>query len=511
MTLLSRLAGLAREILMAAALGAGLHKSAFDLAFKLPNLFRRLFGEGALSTAFVPVFTRTFEEDGPAAANRLAAAITGWLLTVLGSILFAGILLTFGLQSWLPEGPPGGRIETLRMTLPLIRILLPYALAICLAALAMGALNARGSFGIPALAPVVLNLVWIGVILWVFPRLGADRSRQVRALAWGILLAGVLQVGIQIPFLVRHGIRPRVDFRFRRNPELRRVLRLMAPVAIGMGVVQCNVLIDGALALFAAPWAPAALEYAHRLVYLPLGLFATALGTVLLPTFSRQAAHGRTDLVRTDLDRALRNVLWVMTPMAALLLVLRQPATALLFERGAFGPLETLRTSRALLFYAPGLLLFSLHKALTPAFYALRDSRTPMRVALWSVGLNLVLNVIFVTTWPPEFKHAGLAAATLASSLFTVVCLHRILRRRLPPSPPSGGNLAAAVCRCVASGTLAALAAEKVYDTLAAQWPSPGLIGEFFTLGAAGAAGAVLYAAILALVDPRALAKTRKS
>ena len=421
-TSISRILGFVREMLMAWLFGTSLAKSAFDVAFKLPNLFRRLFGEGALSAAFVPVFTGTLEKDGLEEANRFAGNIAGMLGTALVAIVLGGILLI----SVVLRFPGLG--ERASVVLPLLRIMLPYTFFICLVALCMGMLNSFHHFAVPALTPVLLNVVWISVLLFMCPRFGETPQEQIHAVAWGILLAGAVQLAVQIPALLRHSLRPVLSFAW-RDARVTRVLLLMGPAAVGMGVHQLNAVVDSLLALVVGSWAPAALTYAERLIYLPMGVFATALSTVLLPTFSRQAARGRQHEITAVMSLSLRCMTLLMVPAAVGLIVLAEPVVRLVFVRGEFDAESTMFTVRALWFYAPGLVVFSIYKILVPAFYAMQDTRTPVRVGVRVVLLNFVLNVIFILTWPRGFKHAGLACASVLASAINCLVLGRILSK----------------------------------------------------------------------------------
>jgi len=424
----SRILGLFREILMAHYFGTSLAKSAFDVAFRIPNLFRRLFGEGALSAALVPVLTKTSEGEGREAANRLVGQVMTLMGVVLLSVVALGVL---GISLALEHGSWGARVGAV---LPLLRTLLPYTFFICMVALCMAILNSHHHFALPAFTPVALNVVWIGVLLIVGGRSGISSAERIHLVAWGILVAGVVQLVIQVPGLWRLGLCPRLSFAW-SDPKVRRVLLLMGPGALGMGIHQVNFFLDGVLALWAAEWAPAALTFAERLVYLPLGLFATALGTVLLPTFSRQAMQDDPSHMRATFGLAAHNLMLVMIPAALGLMVLARPIVDLVYawQGGEFGDMSGLLTARALAFYAPGLIVFSLYKLLVPMFYALEDTRTPVRVGAIMVALNLVLNITFILTWPPEFKHAGLALATVLASGANCVCLAVILQRRVGP------------------------------------------------------------------------------
>ena len=426
MTWISRLAGVPREMLMAWLFGAGLAKSAFNIAFRIPNLFRRLFGEGALSAAFVPIFTEILEREGQAAANRLASRVAGLLCATLSIITALGILLALALQHyWFT---PDSRWAAI---LPMLRIMLPYAPLICLAALIMGILNALRSFAIPALTPVLLNLAMIAAtgMVWLF--VPGDSLVRIRVVAWSVLIAGALQVAVQLPELVRRGVSLRLRLGWRQDEALRRIFQNMAPVVLGASVFQINVAVDDLIAMWAAPWAPAVLGYADTIAYLPLGLFGTALGTVLLPTFSRQVARNEQAALCATIEQSVRHALLISAPAAIAMGVFALPMVQVIYLHGKFTAQDAIWTMRALAAFSPGIVFFSLQRVLTPAFYALKDTRTPTRVAVWGVGMNFTLNVLFVLTWPQGWKHVGLIVSTVIVSAINCASLWRGLQHRI--------------------------------------------------------------------------------
>ena len=428
MTAISRVLGLVREIAMAYFFGTTALKSAFDIAFIIPNLFRRLFGEGALSSAFVPVFSETLEKEGREQAFKLAVRVISLLILVLGVITLLGILLTFPLAEILSSE------SRWQVPLPLLRVMLPYAVLICVAALISGMLNTFGKFGISSLTPFLLNLIWIFTLVISAPFLKGSLVAQIKILCWAILSAGLAQILFQLPALARQGFRFRLAFSgLGQDRALRRVLILMGPAALGIGLIQINVCVDKFLAFWADAAAPAALEYAERIVYLPLGMFGTAFMTVLLPAFSRQAARGDYNMMRATLERAIRNLAVIMAPCSSALIVLALPIVMLIyhFKGGRFDQLSGLLSARALMAYAPGLFVFSLQKAVMPAFYGLQDLRTPVRVSLFGLGLNIVLNVASVLLLPDGWKHVGIAGSTVFTSLVNGVTLAWILHKRI--------------------------------------------------------------------------------
>jgi putative peptidoglycan lipid II flippase len=499
MTAVSRVLGLAREIAMAYFFGTSALKSAFDLAFIIPNLFRRLFGEGALSSAFVPVFSEALVKEGRDSAYRFAVRVISLLAAVLGAVTLLGILATWPLAQVLP---PDSRWL---LPLPMLRIMLPYALLICVAALLSGMLNALARFAVPALTPFLLNLIWIVALCVACPLLRDQPETQITVLSGAILAAGLAQVLFQLPELAGQGFRFRLSFSaLFADPKLRRVLALMAPAALGIGIIQINVCLDKFLAFWADPAAPAALEYAERIVYLPLGMFGTAFMTVLLPTFSRQAANGDTGMMRETLERAVRNLAVIMAPCSAALLVLALPVISLIygFKGGRFDETSAVLSARALAAYAPGLLVFSLQKAQTPVFYGLQDLKTPVRVSCVGLCLNVALNVASVALLPHGWKHVGIAGSTVVSSLVNGAMLATILRRR-------GGFLrlsavAWPVVRAVACATamaLAALGAHGFCMRFASRMWGGGKAVEVAAMGATVLVGMAVYGGLMALVS----------
>jgi len=423
-TLLSRMLGLIRDTVTAAAFGTSSAMSDFVVAFRIPNMFRALFGEGALSSAFVPVFMETRRKEGEAAAWSVARKVISLLGLVLTVLVVIGMLLATALLRY------PNLVEHAPMVLPLARIMLPYMIFICLAALSQAILNSYHRFSLPAFTPSLLNITWIFFVLVVCPRLGATMNERIFGVALGVFFAGLVQLGAQIPSMLKLGYKPGFELDA-KDPRVLRFLGLMAPTALGQSVSQINVMINGIVARWATPWAPAALFYAERLLYFPQGILATALSTVLLPVFSGHAAQGAHDQIKGTLNHALRTLLFVMAPASIGLLALAQPITQLVFGWGHFDRISVNHTSLVLQFYAPGLLVFGLGKVFVPAFYALQNTRTPFVIGLFSVLLNLTLNVIFTLTWPRELKAASLALAAVISEGFNGITLGWLLHYRL--------------------------------------------------------------------------------
>lgn len=426
-TLSSRILGLFREMMMAMIFGTELAGSAFFVAFTIPNLFRRLFGEGALSAAFIPAYVQTRDRAGPQAGWTLFRNTASLLTLFLGAVtllimLGAGFALRFPLP------------EKITAVLRPMQIMLPYTLWICLAALVMGVLNSHRKFAIPAFTPCILNLVWLAALLAVGFRDSLSLENKAIAMAWAILFAGILQYAAQLPALFRIGYRAPAQVA-PLGPGVRRVLVRMGPAALGAAVTQINVLLDRVLAMWAGEYGPSALAFSERLIYLPLGLFATALGTILLPEMSGLANRKDSEGLARTMDQSLRGLLYLMIPAAVGLGILARPIVDMVYARGRFDEQSVLLTARALSCYAPGLLVFSLVKVLVPVFYAHSNTRTPVKIALWAVGGNIFLNIFFILVLPEGWKHAGLALGTVISETGQVIALGFTLQNRYVKTP----------------------------------------------------------------------------
>lgn len=423
MTMISRIGGLVREILMADYFGTGVLKSAFDVAYRFPNLFRRLCGEGALSAALIPVYTEIREKEGEEAANRLAAAVSGVVTAGLVLLSMLVILVSYPIEHWC-EGSKWAQI------MPLLRIMMMYAPLICLAAQVMGVLNSLGSFAISSLAPAFQNLCCIAVLFCVCPFLAGEGSVRIEAVSWAVLFSGLLQVVVQLPELRKYHVPLRLIFRPLSTAAFRRVFLLTAPMAFAAGIFQINVLLDGILAMKAAAWGPSVLGYADRLVYLPLAIVGTSFSTVLLPQLSGRIAVGDTEGFTRDFERALSNVIAIMVPASVGMIALARPIISVVYESGKFDATSTERTSYALIAYAAGLLAAGLHKVIVQAFYSRQNTRTPFVVGTVSVGLNLCLNLFFIWILPVESKPMGIAIATSISSFVSCLVLLWILQKQ---------------------------------------------------------------------------------
>ncbi len=421
LTMASRILGFARDVAVAASLGAGPMADAFFVAFKFPNFFRRLFGEGAFNSAFVPIFAGLVATHGRLAALGFAEQALAVLVTALLVLQIVAIAAMPWLMLVLAPGFADEPAQ-FALAIELTRITFPYLLFICLVALMSGMLNALDRFAAAAAAPILLNLAML-VAVAGWPILGL--ASAAHGLAWGVFVAGVLQliwlsVGLQRAGVVLRLPRPRL------TPEVRRLLRLMGPGAIGAGVTQINLLIDIILASLLPTGSVSYLYYADRVNQLPLGILGAAIGTALLPMLSRQIRSGMTDAAANAQSRALEYALVLGVPSTIGLVLLCQPIIAVLFERGAFGPDETAATSAALAAFAIGLPAYLMVKVFATCFFAREDTTTPVKIAIVAVGFNLVLNLLLMQV----LAHVGLALSTALAGYLNAGLLGLALHRR---------------------------------------------------------------------------------
>lgn len=420
-TLISRIFGFIRDVVIAWFFGAGLAADAFFVAFRIPNLLRRLFAEGSLSIAFIPVFTEYLASKGKAEAFSLARSAIRFLSVLLVFVAIAGILLAPLIVRIIAPGFIDSP-EKLSLTITLTRIIFPYIFFICLVALCMGILNVLGHFAAPAFAPVLLNLAMIGSVFLISPYM-AD---PVTGLAIGVLIGGVLQLALQMPFLIKKGFYFWQKTKF-YHPGLKKIGILMLPTIFGAAVYQINILVGTLLASLLPQGSISYLYYADRLVQFPLGIFAIAIATAVLPSLSRQAAINDFEGVRDTFGHAMKLVLFITVPAMAGLIILREPIVALLFKRGAFDA-ETVRlTASALLYYGIGLWAFSGVRIVVSTFYALQDTKTPVKIAVISISANILLGIILMG----PLAHGGLALSTSLASMLNLGLLIRALKIKL--------------------------------------------------------------------------------
>lgn len=409
-TALSRVLGLVREMLQSRLIGAGVEQSAFALAFALPNMARKLFGEGALTAAFVPVFRREVKQEGVEKAARLARAVITMMLLMVGAVLALAFLVLFCSAAFFESA-----VEDLfrfRITVRLVAILLPYMLAICGAAFGMGVLNALGRFKASSFMPALLNVVWIAALAVLMFFTDLPPRTSILFVAGAILVGGFLQMAFMFRCMAKVGVRPVPLFAGWRGEKVRLVWRNTVIAAMGAGAVQVNYMLDQVLAQRAAPWAAGVIGYAERLMDLPLGVVGVAFGTVLLPTFSGHFAKGDVEGAKACLRKSVLQMLAVMIPASVVTFFCAPWIVWLVYEGHAFDPTATVRVARALSVYGLGLCFFSIQKCLIPFFQAQGDMATPLRVSVATVVLNAALNVLAVILLPQEWRHVGLAAST---------------------------------------------------------------------------------------------------
>ena len=411
-TAFSRVLGLVREMLQSRLIGAGVEQSAFTLAFAIPNMARKLFGEGALTAAFVPVFRGEVERGEVESAKRLARAVMTMVFLILGAVV---ALAVTGLSVFLNLEPGTWNLELGArsvLTAKLVRILFPYMIFICGAAFGMGVLNALGRFVEGAFMPAFLNLIWIATLgtLCFFP--GLDVPTRVTVVCWAILAGGAAQMAFLFRCMRKRGY----GFRFMlpdfRNERFRLVWQNTAVAAMGAGAVQVNYMLDQVLGQCAAPWAAGVIGYAERLMDLPLGVVGVAFGTVLLPTFSGHFAKGDVEGAKTCLRKSILQMMVLMVPASIVTFFCAPWIVWLIYEGHAFDATATVRVARALSVYGLGLCFFSIQKCLIPFFQAQNDMKTPLRVSMQTIVLNAILNVLAVVFLPIEWRHVGLAAST---------------------------------------------------------------------------------------------------
>ena len=418
-TTLSRLLGFVRDVAIAWYFGAGFSTDAFIAAFRIPNLLRRLFAEGSLSAAFVPVFTDYTVNRGRTEAFALARSAFRVLALLLALITLCGIMLA----PWIVRAiAPGFDADKLMLTVTLTRLMFPYVFFIGMVALCMGILNVLGHFAVPALAPVLLNIAIIGAVLLVCPYM----SRPVIGLAGGVLVGGILQLSLQLPVLVRLGFRFWQRGRF-LHPGLKKIGILLPPVILGGAVYQISIVVGTLLASLLPEGSISYLYFADRLVQFPLGIFAIATATAVLPSFSRQAAAGDFKALQDTFAHTMQLVLFISIPAMVGLIVLREPIVQLLFQRGQFDARATQLTAEALLYYAIGLWAFSAVRIVAAIFFALQDTRTPVLMAVFSIAVNIILGVVLMD----PLGHGGLALATSLASMLNLGLLLYALQRRL--------------------------------------------------------------------------------
>lgn len=467
----SRIGGLVREQLFATLLGAGYYSDAFVVAFRVPNLLRDLLAEGALSTAFVPTFTQRLVQNGKRDAYDLGNLVLTTLFVVTSVVAIFGILFASPIVHAIAPGF-GATPGKLELTVRLTRILFPFLPMIALAAVLMGMLNAQQRFFVPALAPALFNAaaILVGVLLVAS---GASASTAVLGWTLAVLLGGFSQLGIQVPTLRASGWRFRARFRWRfDDPGLRQILRLMAPAVIGLSATQVNILVNNILASQLEQGSPSWINYAFRLMQLPIGVFGVAVATVNLAAVSRSAAAGDMPAFRSTLASSLKLVAFLTLPATAGLVALREPIIALLYEHGRFGAHDTLRTSDVLLAYAIGLYAYAAVKVLAPAFYALRASRWPLFASLAAVVTNIVTSLLLYR----RLEAPGLAVGTSLGALVNYAVLLAVFSRRY--GGLGGFGIGSQLARVVVASIAMGFACRVVSQQIAARQGGSGWTQE---------------------------------
>ncbi|MBM3219831.1 MAG: murein biosynthesis integral membrane protein MurJ [Candidatus Rokubacteria bacterium] len=477
-TLLSRVLGYVRDMVVALAFGAGPVTDAFFVAFRIPNILRRLLAEGALATAVIPVFSDYLANRTRAELARMLAVVFGAALVVLSAVAALGIVTAPWIVRAIAPGFAADASQWQLATL-LTRLMFPYLLLVGLGALAMGALQAHGRFFAAALGPAVLN---IGMIVGV-TLLRTRLDPPIVALAIGVLVGGLGQILVQVPGLRREGllVAPALE---PRHPVLRRVVRLLLPSVLGLAAVQVSVFVNTLLASLLEPGSISYLYYADRVMEFPLGVFGIALASAALPAMARQGATGDTRAIADTLAFALRLSFFIAAPATVGLILLRTPITRLLFERGQFGPAETAATATALAWYAAGLAGFSGARIAAQAFYALSEPGTAVRWGTVSIGAGIVAAVALMG----PLGHAGLAAASSVGAYVNVLTLIAAARRRL-------GRLGGRAMVASAARTLVACVPVAVWCVAlrAVAPPPPTLRGDLGVVALGVVVGALIF------------------
>ena len=494
LTLVSRILGFVRDMVIAGFFGANAGTDAFFVAFKIPNFLRRLFAEGAFAQAFVPVLSSVRERQGDAFARDFIARISGSFALVLSVLTCLGIVASPWLI-WLFAPGFHDKPDQYDISVELLRITFPYLFFICLTALCGGILNTWNHFTIPAFTPVLLNISMITATVWLAPRF----DQPIHALGWGVFAAGLLQLAFQLPALHRLGLLPFPKINF-KHPDVQRVLQLMAPAVFGASVSQLNLLINTLIASLLATGSISWLYYSDRLVEFPLGIFGAGLGTVILPHLSRSQARQDTDQFSQSIDWALRWLLIIGLPATLGLIFLAEPLMYTLFQYDKFTSADSRMAARSLMAYGIGLMGFLSVKILVPAFSAQQDLRTPARFGVYSVVVNLALSAM-LALWlaPPGWAHAGLALAASLAAITNAALLLATLYRRKVYRPRAG--FARFILTTLAANLGMAVLLTGLMEGL--NWQGLAALGRVTQLGACILAAMLVYSLILLLLGLR--------
>lgn len=493
MTFLSRIAGFVRDMLQATLFGTGGAMGAFIVAYRIPNFLRRVFAEGSMAMAFVPVLNEIRERGDKAALKDFVDHMAGALCAVVLVVCAAGMLLAPLVARLFAPGW-ADQPELLAQTGAMLRITFPYLLFISMMSLAASVLNSHGRFALPAFTPVLHNLTLIAAMFWLAPRFEVPPV----GLAWGVLVAGFLQFALLWPALGRLGLRPRFRLGGFRHPDVRKVGRLMLPTLFSSSVAQVNLLVGTAFASLLAAGSVEWLYYSDRLVEFPLGLFGVALGTVILPHLSRRHAAEDAGGYDRSLDWGLRMALLAGVPAGLGLLLLAEPITATIYNYGRFTAHDTRMAAVSLTAMSLGVPAFMLSKVLAPAFYARQDTKTPMRAAIATVVANVVLTIALVTPlwlYDVDGAHGGIALATALAGIFNAFLLWRFLRRGGLYTPqPGWGRYGLRLLVACATMTVAVLA---MRGWIGAWTEIPGVLHRALWLALAIGVGGVVYVVTL--------------
>lgn len=478
-TAFSRVLGLVREQVIAWYFGASTATDAYNVAYKIPNLLRDMFAEGALSSAFVPVFKEKLVQSEKSQAFRLANLILGAVLLVVGLIVIIGIIAAPALVYLIAQGFVHNP-DQYSLTVSMTRLMAVYLLLVSLSALVMGMLNSFGKFGLPAFSPAMFNIGSILSVLALYHYLDVP----IYAIAIGVVVGGIGQLVIQLPVLFRLGFRfrPKLDF---LDEGVKKVLRLFMPIVIGMSAGRVNIMINVLLASFLAAGSISYLTYAYRLMHFPLGVFAVALGTVALPQASEMVARNDMKGLRDTFRESINLNLLLILPSVFVLAIWGERLVGLIFEHGAFSGFDTTMTARALFHYSYGLIGFAAVRVTTPIFYALGDSKLPMKISVATVLINIVLY------WPliQLYDFAGLASATSIAAIINWIVLLYFLPRK--GVPISYGRLGLGVFRIGLASWFAVMGADLIpFDLTFGQ---PGTLGGVIDFGCRLISAGLLY------------------
>lgn len=480
-TFISRILGYARDAVIAAYFGAGSSADVFFIAYRIPNFFRRLVGEGALTVSFIPVFTEEITISSRDRAKTLAARAFTFFAVILVALTTVGIIFS---QQIVEITAPGfaNMPNKLVMTISLTKWMFPFLFFICLVALGMGILNSLKHFAAPALSPVWFNLSMIGSTVLLIPFF----KEPVYALAFGVVFGGVLQFLYQLPYLKRYDMFPSLDFNF-KDPAIKKIVLLMLPAALAAGVDQINILIISRFASGLKEGSISYLYYADRIVELPMGVFVIAVATAVLPSMSEHAVKEDWSGFKESLSFAIRLVNFITIPATVGIIALGTPIIAMLFQRGEFGPEATKETVYALYFFSIGLAAFGGRRILVSAFYSLKDTLTPVIISCIAVGANIIFSYLLIG----PLKHGGLALAASLSAIVNLLILFLILRKRMRGI--GGKSIMSSAVKVIASS--APMGAGVYAISLLVDWSNGGITAlKLFVLSLAIAFGVTCYA-----------------